>query len=266
MAMLAACQLDTSGQGDASADSGPGAGSRGPTVLSGSSTVAPSTTSIGTGTAQGSTGSASTGAPSGPASETGTTTEPVDPDTASPSTGSSLDASLPMLRIELPCIPGECPYNPDDVCRMSPTVSTSEALEGEPGTLYEVTVRVRGVVEMSTYINGTLDSGGNVYVGGQVDSYWSPFSLVVSDPPQIYWLNPLGDGDLFTHGMDYTYTLPVAAGAIVRLDGGSGDDSCGLFNHDQFGVPIVIPQIDPAPAAFDGQFVQVDAEMIVAME
>lgn len=261
--VLAACQLDTRGQGDAAAESDPGPGSNGPTAQATESAVTPPPGSTGA------TGSNSGADPltSGPATgtETSTSTGPLAPDTDSSSTGDGHQASIPMLRIELPCVEGSCPFNPDDVCRMDPTVSTQEVFDGEPGTIYEVTVRVRGVVEMSSYVGGTPDAGGNVYVGGNVDSYWSPFSLVVSEPAQTYWLNALGEGDLFTHGMDYTYTLPVAAGATVQLRGGSGDDSCGLLNLDQRDTPIVIPDIHPAPRPFNGQFVQVDAELIVAM-
>ncbi len=156
---------------------------------------------------------------------------------------------------------GGCVYSPDDVCHMDLTVEDQTMLDGDPGEVYDVTIRVRGVVEMSSYIGGVLD--GDVYVGGMLDSYWSPFSLVVSDPQQTYWLNPGGDGDLFTYGVDYSHTVTIADGASVTLRGGSGDDSCGLFNHDRADAPIVVGGVPPAPLPFDGQFLQVDAEAIV---
>lgn len=143
---------------------------------------------------------------------------------------------------------------------MDAEVTDQSTLVGEPGGVYDVTVRVRGVVEMSAYMGGMFD--GPIYVGGSVDSYWLPYGLTVSDPPQTYWLNPQGDGDLFTHGIDYTYTLPVVDGGELMLMAGPDNDGCSLFNHDPMGEPIVIPDVPPAPAAFDGQFIQIDIESI----
>lgn len=176
------------------------------------------------------------------------------------STGSEVEAELPALRIELSCMVGECPFEPSDVCAMEQLVSDQSTLQGEEGVVYDVMIQVRGVVEMSSYNGGALD--GPVYVGGYVDSYWSPFWVEVSEPAQTYWLNPDGDGDLFTYGVDYTYTLPVAHGATVELFGDSGNDSCGLFNHDMGGAPIVVPGVPPDPVPFNGQFVQIDAVTI----
>ncbi len=267
--VLAACHLNSGGIGggaSAGASEGSSGASSGPTMMSSSGPEA--TTNPG----GGATSMGSTSAGSGP--ETTTTPDPDSgtdagsttrtdsgaTESGESSTGSEIEAQLPTLRIELSCMEGFCPHNPSEVCAMEQTVSDQSTLEGEEGVVYDVTIQVRGVVEMSSYIGGAMD--GPVYVGGTVNSYWSPFWVEVSDPAQTYWLNPEGEGDLFTHGVDYSYTLPVADGATVELFGDSGDDSCGLFNHDMGGTPIVVPGVPPAPAPFDGQFLQIDAVML----
>jgi hypothetical protein len=263
---LAACTPNASGLGGGEVDVASPTSTHGDSSASSMTGPSPSTgvDGGGTSTANGDDLDTSTSTPATttsdePASSTTSSTEEGDGST----TSTAPQASLPGLRIDLHCMPGFCQFNPSDVCAMEPTIEDQAALEGEPGVTYDVTIRVRGVVEMSTYVGGTLDAGGNVYVGGNVDSYWSPFSLVVTDPPQTYWLNPWGEGDLFTYGVDYEYTLPIAHGAQVELHGGSGDDSCGLFNHDAGDAPIVVPGVPPAPLPFNGQFLQVDVESIV---
>lgn len=139
---------------------------------------------------------------------------------------------------------------------MEQSTSSETQLTGADGKTHDVTIRVRGVVEMASYDSGIAD--GDVYIGGMATSEWNPFFLETSDPFQRYWLNTLGHGDLFTRSMDYEYTIPLADGATLHLEGGSGDDSCGLFNHDDNGIPIVVPGIEPRGVPFDGQFVQVD--------
>ena len=127
-------------------------------------------------------------------------------------------------------------------------------LEGETAT-YDVTLRVRGVVETSPY-DGGVDLGP-VHQDGGPTSGFNTFALQVSEPPHTYWLN-VGNADFWTFGVDYTFTLPVADGATLRVYGNSGGDSCGLRNLDEFGVPTVVPDIPPAPAPAEGQFLQLD--------
>ncbi len=252
--VLAACEANAQGQASGAAESvGPTSGAA---SSSGTTETRPGDSTVTT------TGQISTSSPttmSDPDTGQTTTTGPQDPTAgdSSSGTGPGVQATLPTLRIELPCMNGTCEFSVADVCFMVPNVDDIAVLDGAAGTIYDVTIDVHGVVEMTSYIDGVLDDP--VYVGGQVDSFWSPFGLTVSDPPQTYWLNPAGDGDFFTYPLDYTYTLPIAAGATVSLTGTSGDDSCGLFNHDEQGNPIMVPGVPPAPRTFDGQFVQVDA-------
>ena len=70
---------------------------------------------------------------------------------------------------------------------------------GDPGTMYEVTVCVRGLVESKVYNNGMeVDNSGTqvpangLYVGGSPDNYtngYGIYRLRTESPSQNYYLN-----------------------------------------------------------------------------
>jgi hypothetical protein len=162
-------------------------------------------------------------------------------------------ASLDGLRWELPCT--KAVADPT-VCETLPSVSTSATMGGVPGTTYEVSLRFRGVVEISLYDGGAADGywqiGGAPPAGSTINVY----ALVVSSPPATYYVNQ-GVSHRLTVGIDYTETIAITAGATVTLLADSRD-AFELRNLDSSGNPIVVPDIPPAPDAFDGQFVQMD--------
>jgi hypothetical protein len=59
-------------------------------------------------------------------------------------------------------------------------------------------------------------------------------------------------------------TVPLDAGATVTLTA-MPIDGHEIENVDPSGTPIVIPDIAPAPAAYAGQFVQVDVVDVVTL-
>src|SRR5262245_2305165 len=64
---------------------------------------------------------------------------------------------------------------------------------GSPGTIYNVTVRIRGVVEPKPYTGGMCDGmhfcvGGTPSAGGEPGVY-NTYGINVSSPKQDYWLN-----------------------------------------------------------------------------
>jgi len=80
--------------------------------------------------------------------------------------------------------------------RRSPTLL--EQMGGVPGTIYDVTLRIRGIVEANVYTGGTSSMNG-FYIGGAVGgneggSQYSQYSLQVSSPATTYHLNQLDPG------------------------------------------------------------------------
>ncbi len=162
-------------------------------------------------------------------------------------------ASLDGLRWELPCTQGT---SDPTVCETLPLVSTSATMGGAPGALYDVTLRFRGVVEVSTYVGGS--ASGSWQIGGSppAGSTINVYGLDVSSPGQTYFVNQ-GVSHRVVVAIDYTETVPIAAGATVTLHADSRD-AYELRNVDASGQPIVVAGVPPAPGAFDGQFVQMD--------
>ncbi len=165
----------------------------------------------------------------------------------------SVAATLNGLRWELPCT--KAVADPT-VCETLPSVTTSATMGGTPGTTYEVTLRFRGVVEISLYDGGTANGywqiGGAPPVGSTINVY----ALDVSALPQTYYVNQ-GVSNRVVVALDYTETIPIEAGATVTLRADSRD-SFELRNLGSDGQPIVVPGIAPAPKPFDGQFMQMD--------
>jgi hypothetical protein len=181
----------------------------------------------------------------------------ADAATADADDGGEVDAdvaaTLDGLRWELPCIKDT---NDPTVCETIPSTSPSATMGGTPGTIYDVTLRFRGVVEISKYDGGSASGywqiGGTPLAGSTINVY----GLAVSAPAQSYYVNQ-GISYRVVVALDYTETVPIAAGATVTLNADSRD-SFQLRNLDASGQPIVVPGVRPAPEPFDGQFVQMD--------
>ena len=164
----------------------------------------------------------------------------------------------------------------------------SRQVAGDPNVTYNVTLRVRGIMEGYWYEGGSLDAvskafytGGKPTVGGfssacknkaselpfQLPSEVAPtdgcfngfnmFAMTVSEPKQHFYLNYTAqkDGDRPPHAVyqqDYTVTLPLKGQA--KLDFyivGSDEHQC--YNHDK-----VIEGVTLAATPYIGQFVQFD--------
>ena len=131
---------------------------------------------------------------------------------------------------------------------------------GTLGIIYDVTIRVRGVVEPKNFTGGTVEHQ-HFQIGGTPDvNNYNFYSLNVSDPAQDYTVNrhetKVGH---FLFAIDYTVTIPVRGGATVTM-GAYDDNDISIANHQN----VVAPEIPPAPAPFDGQFFQIDVLAVVA--
>jgi hypothetical protein len=160
-------------------------------------------------------------------------------------------AALEGLRWTLPCS-----NNFNGYCETSARDAKSATLSGNAGTTYDITLRFRGVVEEKTYVGGTTD--GHWQTGGApADDLYNIYKMEIAAPPQTYYLNAGTSGTGFCVAIDYTKTIQASAGTVVSLSADS-IDGAEVDNHDEPGQPIVAPGVPPAPAAYDGQFIQMD--------
>jgi hypothetical protein len=132
----------------------------------------------------------------------------------------------------------------------------SVAVGGPTGAIYDVTLRVRGVVEPKHYMNGAMGTPANGtnygwYVGGEPSTAgdYSKLMLWVSAPVvmqtgtldgQYYFLNAIEHNEAhFSYPVDYAVTFPVAAGATLRFL--ADDSNCSMIkNCDDTSVDQVI--------------------------
>jgi hypothetical protein len=182
--------------------------------------------------------------------------------------GTCVDAAgtLSGVRCELACTGA-----PDDknVCPSNAARLTTSTLNGASGASYDVTLRVRGVVEQKTYIGGaagvaTGSKNPQMFrVGGDDNGdHFNIYRLVVSQPAQTFHLNS-GTSSIYTcFPVDYSVTIRMAAGATITLSGDPKGVTV-IANKDSNGNAVVVPDVPPAPAAFNGQFVQIDVVSVV---
>ena len=182
-----------------------------------------------------------------------------------------------------------------DVCPQDTAVK-NQAIQlqfaGDAAVTYDVTLRVRGIMEGYWYSGGTLDpvsktfyTGGVPTVGGYasacknktsglpfslpaeltpIDDCWNGFNmfaLTVSEPKQHYFLNDTTnkDNDRPPHAVyesDYTVTIPIQGQAKLEFYViGSDEHECYNFNKALSGVSTT-------PSPYIGEFVQFDVTSV----
>jgi hypothetical protein len=95
---------------------------------------------------------------------------------------------------------------------------------GDAAVVYDVTIRVRGVVQAETYTGGVQDQQG-FYIGGALGHLGrsAVFMMGISSPQQVYYLNALvktadvAADSYHSFPVDFTATIPIAGGASVRF-------------------------------------------------
>jgi hypothetical protein len=129
---------------------------------------------------------------------------------------------------------------------------------GKPGTTYQVTLHVRGSIETGDYTVAADDGWG---VGGtfKSGSVHLNMSLDISSPKQTFHPNDKGGGGQ-VQTFDYTKTIMIEGGATIHM--GASDTDCDMHRYCKPNSSpcegYVIPGITPAPAPFDGSFLQID--------
>jgi hypothetical protein len=185
----------------------------------------------------------------------------------------SIASAIDHFRWEFPCLgsafvtDGACSYDLAKWKSAGGTVDQSIGIKAElartfggaPTAVYAVTLRFRGVAEGNEYKfdNGLLDdqmtAAPHFHVGGTVAEHFQIYSLAISAPQQIYYLNAFPKLVSTLAVIDYTVTIQVRGGATVTF--GMGDTNTACFsNHEK----LVVPGVPPAPEPFNGQFIQVD--------
>ena len=164
--------------------------------------------------------------------------------------------------------------NPRSGCnRDDPTFrdqKNEDTLKGDPNTTYDVTFRVRGLVEPKGYTGGMPDPANPwVNIGGMPSSngaenlsnQYMKLRLEVSDPQQVYYLNRY-HGDHTDHEvyvLDYKLTVKVkgnATMAAILLN----ENRCAIANHRSKVVEGIPAEVIMQP--FKDQFAYIEVESV----
>jgi hypothetical protein len=236
--------------------------------------------SAGTGGASGGTSAAAAGAATGGGAAGGETT--IDP----ASVVGSWDGAL----VTYPCAPGskdnyDCSNAP---CSNNENTTTNTwKMNGSADTVYDVTFRVRGVVEVINYLEGMRDSGnasivnnkdlfyrgGRALKAGETGVDYNQYKLTIapaapSDTAKgVYFLNSVDASqspkaskitEHLTFPIDYSKTILVPGGSTVTLS--VYDSNCRLVQNcgttagsNTCSAPVVAnlsPATPPAPSTF----------------
>jgi hypothetical protein len=150
-----------------------------------------------------------------------------------------------------------CEMSASEKTCLSTFVSTQATVMGAVGATYQVTIRLRGVVELKSYAGG----------GGTTTNYWTTggiapndgynvYELAISEPPQNYFLNSGPSNVQIAYPLDYSETIQVTTGATLTL---SADpvDAGEVKNVDANLQPVSIAGTTVAQP-YDGQFIEMD--------
>lgn len=174
-----------------------------------------------------------------------------------------IGASIDGYRYEFPC-KGVMPDNPKPGAdcesglvtgdpKKTDNFTAERKFDGVKGKRYKVNLRFRGVVEPMMYKGGKMD-GDYFYIGGEPNNNtYNIYKLTVSSPAGHYFLNRQDKVGHKIFTIDYTKTIEIDGDATVTFHG-DGQNGRLISNF----LKLVVPDVAPAPKAFNGQFVQVN--------
>lgn len=131
---------------------------------------------------------------------------------------------------------------------------------GRPGTVQEVTLRVRGLLEPTRIEGGTVPDPAAPWfvIGGKALSPdYSQWQIEVSRPKAVYTLNNYPSTSHTIYKEDFQVVIPVAAGALVQVRSIDGNDR--EIDNGAKGKPDrrqVLEGVSDAPQ--DGQVLRLD--------
>jgi hypothetical protein len=180
------------------------------------------------------------------------------------SAGDDVTSGLMGLRLELPCKGPkiadnqECHWDPAYMQTADKSFTLKKEitknLGGKPDVVYEVTLRIRGVVEPKNFTGGTVEKDHFQIGGDPVVDHYNLYQLKVAEPAQTYTFNRHQDKvGHFVFPIDYTVVVPIRGGASVTM-GEYDTNDIAIANYKN----MIVDGIAPAPAAYDGQFFQID--------
>jgi hypothetical protein len=172
----------------------------------------------------------------------------------------AIASQLQGFRVELPC---DVMTTEAGVCTTTAAVDKQThplTVGGDPGTTYDIELRVRGVVEWMTYSGCAAGTQAPFCIGGtKIDATFNIYSLSVPDPKQTYYFNWGTAIEHAVYTVDYTVTIPMKGKAALTfsVDGQNLKEMANITN-------LVVPGISPAPQAYAGQFLQLDVVSVTA--
>ena len=179
-----------------------------------------------------------------------------------------LTASFAGLRLEVPCANPK--FNDDTECHWDKSLLQTadpkwklkreivRTFDGHAGTLYSVTLHVRGIVEPKNFTGGDVQHDHFQVGGTPVKNDYNFYSLHVSDPEATYTFNRNEEKvGHYTFVIDYRVVIPIRGGATVTM-GAYDSNDVAIANRKK----LVVAGVTPAPLPFDGQFFQLDVESI----
>jgi hypothetical protein len=219
-------------------------------------------------------GAVSGGATSGGATSGGATSGGATSGGAMSGGAPSLDEiaeSIVGLRIDDACV-GDPPVSVGATCDHAMRTgagfhqSKEATIGGTDGTTYDITIRVRGVVEPTNVVGGERPNTETISymnmnfrkepftIGGMVpaeDTDYAQWRIIVSDPAEEYTLNDYQKVGHYIFELDYEVTIPVKANAKVTLDGLDANERL-IMNYEDYAPEGVDPAVN------HGQFIELD--------
>jgi hypothetical protein len=182
----------------------------------------------------------------------------------------SFAGDLNEMFIEAPCDPATpTPLAQGATCQHPPNTQRIEkkvTFGGDPSVEYAVKLRVRGIWEPTTIAGGERPYQDVPFtIGGMVASGVDPinyqqWSIEVSKPEQVYWLNDHQYVAHDIHKEDYEATLQISGGAEVSVIMNDGNDhEIANWTKDYFEG---VPPFDTMPSL--GQTLRLDVVSVTA--
>jgi hypothetical protein len=160
---------------------------------------------------------------------------------------------------------GDYPPQPD-TCLHKQLIEKPFTFGGNPGVMYDVRLRIRGLFEPTTIEGGETPLADHPYykVGGTIRAKeWSAWHIEVSNPRQTYWLNHYPKVSHTIYAEDFEATIPVVGGAAVVVRVVDGNDR--QIDNSEPGRPDreqIIKGVVDKPLA--GQMLRLDVISVTA--